>query len=132
MKYNFDLRKGPIKIEWMKGAKTNMSYNCLDRNVENGHGEKVAFHWVGNDPTDKGSVTYSQLLAEVCKFANVLESRGVKRGKRRIGLNHGGVMLMLIVVKLREREGQGVDPGGSLKGHLWMVDGGYPFPDALH
>ena len=97
MKYNFDLRKGPIKIEWMKGAKTNMSYNCLDRNVENGHGEKVAFHWVGNDPTDKGSVTYSQLLAEVCKFANVLESRGVKRGKRRIGLNHGGVMLMLIV-----------------------------------
>ena len=36
------------------------------------------------------------------------------------------------VVKLREREGQGVDPGRSLKGHLWMVDGGYPFPDALH
>ena len=39
-----------------------------------------------------------------------------------------------IIVKLREREGQGVDPGRSLKGHLWMVDGGwwYPFPDALH
>ena len=37
-----------------------------------------------------------------------------------------------IVVKLREREGQGVDPGRSLKGHLWMVDGGIPFPDALH
>ena len=37
-----------------------------------------------------------------------------------------------VVVKLREREGQGVDPGRSLKGHLWMVDGGYPFPDALH
>ena len=38
------------------------------------------------------------------------------------------------VVKLREREGQGVDPGRSLKGHYrwWMVDGGYPFPDALH
>ena len=36
------------------------------------------------------------------------------------------------IVKLREREGQGVDPGRSLKGHLWMVDGGYPFPDALH
>ena len=35
-------------------------------------------------------------------------------------------------VKLREREGQGVDPERSLKGHLWMVDGGYPFPDALH
>ena len=37
-----------------------------------------------------------------------------------------------IIVKLREREGQGVDPGRSLKGHLWMVDGGYPFPDDLH
>ena len=36
------------------------------------------------------------------------------------------------IVKLREREGQRVDPGRSLKGHLWMVDGGYPFPDALH
>ena len=38
----------------------------------------------------------------------------------------------VFIVKLREREGQGVDPGRSLKGHLWMVDGGYPFPDALH
>ena len=82
MKYNFDLKKGPIKIEWMKGAKTNISYNCLDRNVESGHGDKVAFHWVGNEPSDKGSVTYSELLAEVCKFANVLESRGVKKGDR--------------------------------------------------
>ena len=36
------------------------------------------------------------------------------------------------IVKLREREGEGVDPGRSLKVHLWMVDGGYPFPDALH
>ena len=40
--------------------------------------------------------------------------------------------LKKVIVKLREREGQGVDPGRSLKGHLWMVDGGYPFPDALH
>ena len=38
----------------------------------------------------------------------------------------------LNIVKLREREGQRVDLGRSLKGHLWMVDGGYPFPDALH
>ena len=37
-----------------------------------------------------------------------------------------------LFVKLREREGQRVDLGRSLKGHLWMVDGGYPFPDALH
>ena len=99
MRYNFDLRKGPIKIEWMVGSKTNICYNALDRNVEAGLGDKIAFHWVGNDPADKvltnqntvlrltlhqsqGNVTYSQLLAEVCKFANLLESRGVKTGDR--------------------------------------------------
>jgi len=82
MRYNFDLGKGPIKIEWMLGAQTNICHNALDRNVENGHGDKVAFYWVGNDPKDKGSITYSQLLAEVCKFANALESRGVSKGDR--------------------------------------------------
>jgi len=82
MRYNFDTGKGPIKIEWMVGAQTNICHNALDRNVENGHGDKVAFHWVGNDPKDNGEITYSQLLAEVCKFANVLESRGVKKGDR--------------------------------------------------
>merc|ERR1719219_1433896 len=82
MRYNFDIGKGPIKIEWMVGAQTNICHNALDRNVENGNGDKVAFHWVGNDPKDNGEITYSQLLAEVCKFANVLESRGVKKGDR--------------------------------------------------
>jgi len=82
LRYNFDIGKGPIKISWMSGAETNICYNALDRNVEAGEGDKVAFHWVGNDPRDKGSITYSQLLAEVCKFANVLESKGVTAGDR--------------------------------------------------
>jgi len=82
LRYNFDITKGPIKIEWMVGAETNICYNALDRNVDNGHGDKVAFYWVGNDPEDRGSITYSQLLAEVCKFANVLEGRGVGQGDR--------------------------------------------------
>ena len=43
--YNFDASKGKIFIEWMKGAKTNMAYNCLDRHVEAGHGDQVAFYW---------------------------------------------------------------------------------------
>ena len=49
-------------------------------------------------------------------------------------LSSGSYDVCLFVVKLGEREGQGVDPGRSLKGHYgwWMVDGGYPFPDALH
>lgn len=43
--YNFDIRKGPISIKWLAGAQTNICYNILDRNVENGLGDKVAFYW---------------------------------------------------------------------------------------
>jgi len=82
LRYNFDVRKGPIKIEWMAGAETNICYNALDRNIQNGHGDKIAFYWVGNDPKDRGQITYCQLHAEVCKFSNVLSSRGVKKGDR--------------------------------------------------
>jgi len=82
MKYNFNVKDGPIKIEWMCGAQTNICYNALDRNVENGLGDKVAFYWVGNNPVDKGQITYSELLAEVCKFSNALDNIGVKKGDR--------------------------------------------------
>jgi len=82
LKYNFNVKDSGIKIEWMLGAQTNIAYNALDRNVEQGYGDKVAFHWVGNDPADKGQITYSQLLAEVCKFSNALEAVGVKKGDR--------------------------------------------------
>lgn len=44
--YNFDVTKGPIYTKWMDGATTNISYNLLDRNVRNGHGDKVAFYWL--------------------------------------------------------------------------------------
>lgn len=43
--YNFDISKGPIFNRWMHGATTNICYNLLDRNVRNGHGDKVAFYW---------------------------------------------------------------------------------------
>ena len=45
LEYNFDVNKGPISIKWMQGAVTNVCYNVLDRHVENGLGEKVAFYW---------------------------------------------------------------------------------------
>ena len=45
LEYNFDVRKGPIYIKWMQGAKTNICYNALDRHVKNGSGDKVAFFW---------------------------------------------------------------------------------------
>lgn len=43
--YNFDISKGPVFIKWMEGASTNISFNLLDRNVKNGLGDKIAFHW---------------------------------------------------------------------------------------
>ena len=65
----------------MRDAKTNLSYNCLDRHLEKSGG-KTAFFWEGNDPRDEGQITYAQLHKEVCKFANVLKSKGVKKGER--------------------------------------------------
>ena len=67
--------------EWFVGGTLNVSYNCLDRHVEAGRGEKVAFYWEG-EPGDTRTVTYAQLLDEVQRFANVLKSLGVVRGDR--------------------------------------------------
>ncbi|OWM80532.1 acetyl-coenzyme A synthetase, chloroplastic/glyoxysomal-like isoform X2 [Punica granatum] len=77
---NLDVRKGDIKIEWFKGGITNICYNCLDRNVETGNGDKIAIYWEGNEPGSDGSLTYSQLLQKVCQLANYLKDVGVKKG----------------------------------------------------
>ncbi|KAM6243397.1 acetyl-coenzyme A synthetase, cytoplasmic isoform 3-T3 [Spheniscus humboldti] len=67
----------------MKGATTNICYNLLDRNVnEKKLGDKIAFYWEGNEPGDSAKITYSELLHEVCQFANVLRSQGMKKGDR--------------------------------------------------
>jgi acetyl-CoA synthetase len=67
--------------KWFVGGKINASYNCLDRHVLAGRGDKVAIHWEG-EPGDTRTITYSDLLADVQKFANVLKSLGVERGDR--------------------------------------------------
>jgi len=77
---NWDFDKD-IKIEWFKGGRTNVCYNALDRHLET-HADRVAFFWEGNEPNEERQVTYRELHAEVCKFANVLKSRGVKKGDR--------------------------------------------------
>ncbi|XP_061865197.1 acetyl-coenzyme A synthetase, cytoplasmic isoform X1 [Colius striatus] len=83
LKYNFDVTKGKIFIEWMKGATTNICYNLLDRNVnEKKLGDKIAFYWEGNEPGDSVKITYRELLHRVCQFANVLHSQGVRKGDR--------------------------------------------------
>lgn len=81
LNFNYDLNKGPIKIEWFKDGMTNITYNCLDRHLEK-NGDKVALIFEGNDPGDSYKMTYRQLHQEVCKFANVLKSKNVKKGDR--------------------------------------------------
>ncbi|KIE50981.1 MAG: acetate--CoA ligase [Acidimicrobiaceae bacterium] len=65
--------------KWFSDGELNISYNCLDRHVENGKGDKIAFHWEG-EPGDTKAITYSELLSEVSKFANVLKNFGLERG----------------------------------------------------
>ena len=67
--------------KWFVEGQLNVSYNCLDRHVEAGRGDKVAFHWEG-EPGDTRTITYSDLLDEVSKFANVLRGLGVEKGDR--------------------------------------------------
>ena len=66
---------------WFIGGELNVSYNCLDRHVLAGLGERVAIHWEG-EPGDTRTITYRQLLDEVAQFANVLKGLGVERGDR--------------------------------------------------
>ncbi|MGB3735883.1 MAG: acetate--CoA ligase [Ilumatobacter sp.] len=67
--------------KWFDGGTLNVSYNCLDRHVLAGNGDKVAFHWEG-EPGDKRTITYQDLLDEVSQFANVLKGLGVEKGDR--------------------------------------------------
>ncbi len=69
----------PPFYKWFIGGQLNVSYNCLDRHVEAGRGDKVAFHWLGEDGTER-RVTYADLLAEVERFANALRDLGIKKG----------------------------------------------------
>ena len=71
---DFNFIKGNIK--WFDGAKLNVSYNCLDRHVEAGHGSQTAIIWEGNNPEEDQAFTYSELLVEVKKFSNVLKNLG--------------------------------------------------------
>jgi acetyl-CoA synthetase len=67
--------------KWFVGGKLNVAYNCVDRHVEGGHGDQVAYHWEG-EPGDTRSLTYAQLKDEVCKAANALIELGVQTGDR--------------------------------------------------
>jgi acetyl-CoA synthetase len=73
----------PPFVKWFVDAKTNASVNCLDRHVEAGRGGKTALLWEG-EPGDTRTLTYAELLAEVCRFANALKSLGLQAGDRAV------------------------------------------------
>ncbi|CAK8718684.1 MAG: acetate--CoA ligase [Candidatus Electrothrix sp. AX5] len=78
LEYDFD----KPQIEWFKGGKLNMSVNCLDRHLTNGRRNKAAIIWQGEPEEDVKVYTYQMLHTEVCRFANVLRKKGVKKGDR--------------------------------------------------
>jgi acetyl-CoA synthetase len=72
---------GDVHIRWFEGARLNVSYNCLDRHLDT-RGDQTAILWEGDDPGEDRAITYRELHEEVSRFANVLKSRGVKKGDR--------------------------------------------------
>ncbi|MDQ3710306.1 MAG: AMP-binding protein, partial [Actinomycetota bacterium] len=78
-KWDTTLEWDPPHAKWFIGGQLNVSDNCLDRHVEDGHGDQVAFHWEG-EPGDKRCMTYAELLDEVSRFANALKQLGVGKG----------------------------------------------------
>ena len=71
----------PPFAKWFVGGKLNVAYNCVDRHVESGHGDQVAYHWEG-EPGDTRAITYAELKDQVCKAANALVELGVQTGDR--------------------------------------------------
>ncbi|WP_448625735.1 acetate--CoA ligase [Geodermatophilus sp. URMC 64] len=71
----------PPFAKWFVGGRLNVAYNCVDRHVEAGHGDQVAYHWEG-EPGDTRTITYAELKDEVCKAANALLELGVQTGDR--------------------------------------------------
>ncbi len=76
---DWDFKTGEIK--WFEGGKLNVAYNCLDRHLET-RGDQIALLWEGDDPDVDNRLTYRELHEQVCKFSNVLKTRGVKKGDR--------------------------------------------------
>ncbi|AVO52198.1 acetate--CoA ligase [Ectopseudomonas mendocina] len=77
--HSSDLKQG--RAEWFKGGQLNVAYNCIDRHLEK-RGEQIAIIWEGDNPAESAHITYNKLHHNVSRLANVLKSRGVKKGDR--------------------------------------------------
>ncbi|MGB6535260.1 MAG: acetate--CoA ligase [Xanthobacteraceae bacterium] len=71
----------PVSIKWFEDGATNAAYNCIDRHLHS-RGHQVAIIWEGDDPNESKHITYRELHDEVCRFANILRNRNVKKGDR--------------------------------------------------
>ena len=78
--WDWDFNKANIK--WFEGAKLNACYNCVDRHVIEGHGDKTALIWEGNNPDESKKYTYNDLLEKVQLTSNALKDLGVEKGDR--------------------------------------------------
>ncbi|MFI7028076.1 acetate--CoA ligase [Microbispora rosea] len=81
-RWNTTLEWKPPFAKWFIGGKLNVAYNCVDRHVEAGRGDKVAFYWEGEPEGDSRTITYADLQQEVAKAANALQELGVRKGDR--------------------------------------------------
>jgi acetyl-CoA synthetase len=80
----------PPHCTWFEDGQLNVSANCVDRHVEAGRGDRVAYHWVGEPEGETRDVTYAELLSQVCKLARGLRALGVEKGDR-VGIYMGMV-----------------------------------------
>jgi acetyl-CoA synthetase len=82
LEYTWDTKNHKIQHSWFADGVLNVSYNCLDRHLGTPTAKKVAILWQGEEDANVRKITYEQLHKEVCKFANVLKSKGIKKGDR--------------------------------------------------
>ena len=82
LKYNWDTSKNIIEHTWFADGLLNVSYNCLDRHLATPTADKIAIIWQGENDSETRKITYRELHAQVCKFANVLKTNGVGKGDR--------------------------------------------------
>jgi acetyl-CoA synthetase len=80
----------PPYAKWFLGGKLNVCYNCVDRHVETGHADNVAYFWEGEPENDRRRLTFAELQREVVRFANGLKKLGVKKG------THVGIYMGMI------------------------------------
>jgi acetyl-CoA synthetase len=78
---NTSFAPGKISIKWFEDGVLNVAWNCIDRHLHS-RGDQTAIIWEGDNPSESKHITYRQLHDEVCKFANILRTRNVKRGDR--------------------------------------------------